>query len=165
VAVGLIGSAAVLSAVAFAATWDWGHGATSLRRLGTETTETTVTTTAKITAAMSIPPIEVKFEFGTAIIAEHMVCNREDDLTGESIEAVRAAVAADNDNPADPGGAPKPYAHDARAQSEIVRASMQELHEEKRFYADCEPVPATATVTPDSEGSPVAATSTLPRSD
>lgn len=160
----LVAGAAVLTFVAFAAMRS-GHGATTLPGIGIETTETTVINTPGITASILVPPIEVDFEFGTVIIAKHILCNREADLTGESIAAVQGAVAADNDNPSDPGGTPKPYAHDAPAQSEIVRASLQELHDEKRFYADCEPVPASGTVTRESEGSSVADTPTLPRSD
>jgi hypothetical protein len=89
----------------------------------------------------------VETEFGTAIIAGHIMCKREDTLAGDSILDVQAAVAADNDTPPVPGDAYKVYAHDVSAQSEIVRASMQKLHDDSRFFADCEPVPAAATDT------------------
>ena len=65
-----------------------------------------------------------------------MACTHEDDLTGETVADVAAAVAADN--------SAKPYAHDAAAQAEIVRASVQQLHGTHRFYADCRPVTVSA---------------------
>ena len=98
-------------------------------------------------SSVLLPPIRVESEFGTAIIAGHIMCKREDTLAGDSLPDVQAAVAADNDNPPASGGARKAYAHDASAQSEIVRASVQELHDDNRFFAGCEPVPAAATDT------------------
>jgi len=109
------------------------------------TTPTSVTTIAAPPTSIAVPPIDVEFHPGAAIIADHIICHREDDLIGDSVEAVRAAVAADNDVPSDPGGAPKPYAHDTAAQSEIVRASIQVLHDVKRFYANCERLSDGAT--------------------
>lgn len=92
-------------------------------------------------------PIRVESEFGTAIIAGHIMCKREDTLAGNSVPDVQAAVAADNDTPPASGGDQKAYAHDVVAQSEIVRASVQELHDDSRFFAGCEPVPAATTDT------------------
>jgi hypothetical protein len=164
VAAGSVGSAVILTLAALALTRGSGHGATTLPALGIEPTETSVTTTKATPTSIVIPPVEIQLELGAAVIAEHIMCNHEDKLTGDSIEAVRAAVAADNDNPSEPGGTPKPFAHDARAQSEIVRASIQALHEAKTFYAHCKPAPAGATVTTETEGSSVPESRTLPPS-
>ena len=98
-------------------------------------------------SSVLLSPIRVESELGAAIIAGHIMCRREEALADDSVLAVQAAVAADNDKPPGAGGAAKPYAHDVSAQSEIVRASMQELHDDSRFFADCEPVPAAATET------------------
>jgi hypothetical protein len=98
-------------------------------------------------SSVLLSPIRVEAEFGTAIIAGHIMCKREDILAGNSISDVQAAVAADNDNPPASGAAPNAYAHDVSAQSEIVRASVQELHDDNRFFADCEPVPAATETT------------------
>jgi hypothetical protein len=160
----------VLALVAFAVTRGSGHGATNAPTLGiattetTETTETTVTTTTETPTSTAVAPIEVDFQLGLAVIAEHIMCNHEDKLSGNSIDAVRAAVAADNDNPSDPGGAPGPFAHDAAAQSEIVRASIQALHDAKTFYAHCKPVPSGARVTTETDGSSGSESGTLPPS-
>jgi hypothetical protein len=157
----------VLTLVAFALTRGSGHSATTAPTLGTETTETTerkVTTTNETPTSIAIAPIEVDFQLGLAVIAQHIMCNHEDKLGGNSIEAVQAAVAADNDNPSDPGGTPGPFAHDAEAQNEIVRASMQVLHEAKTFYAHCKPVPTGARVTTETDGSSEPESRTLPPS-
>lgn len=161
---GVVGAAAVLTLVTFAAVRGWADRNTALAPLRDETTDTGVTT-AEVTTSIAVQPIEVEFNFGTAIIAKHIMCVREDDLSGDSVEAVRAAIATDNDNPDAPGGTPKPYAHDAQAQNEIVRASIQELHDANRFYTDCKPVPAPAIDTTALEDPLTAAISTLPISD
>jgi hypothetical protein len=172
--VGAVLAAATASIiVAFAATRGSGQDAPTLpppRIDTTETVESSVTTTTAaetpLVTPLVMPPIEVEHLPGNAIIAQHISCKREDDLAGDSVEAVQAAVAADNDHPSDPGGTTKPYAHDTEAQSEIVRASIQELHRARRFYADCKPMPtaASARVTTTSEGSSATEGLTLPPS-
>ena len=169
----VLAAAVVLIILAFAATRRSGHDAPTLPPPPLETTEavdlgatTTTAVTTPFTTPLVMAPIQVEHLPGNAIIAQHISCKREDELADDSVEGVQAAVAADNDNPSDPGGPAKPYAHDTEAQSEIVRASIQELHRATRFYADCRPMPTpgSARVTTTSEGSSATEGVTLPPS-
>jgi hypothetical protein len=169
----VLAAAVALIVLAFAATRGSGHDAPTLPPPRIETTETAepsaTTTTAVATplvTSLVTAPIEVEHLPGNAIIAQHISCKREDELADDSVEGVQAAVAAENDNPSDPGGPAKPYAHDIEAQSEIVRASIQELHRATRFYADCAPMPSpgSAPVTTTSAGSSATEGVTLPAS-
>ena len=126
--------------------------------------ETTTTTAPATTTTTVMASIEVESIPGAAIIAGHISCKGEDGLDDDSIETVQAAVAADNNTPSEPGGKPKPYAGDAAAQSEIVQASVQELHDEQQYYVDCAPVPGTGSGSAGSGGSTGANGATLPPS-
>jgi hypothetical protein len=149
----------VLAVIVIVAASRSGGGKTSLTPFGTTTTSTATTTTAPATTttvtgtagSATVPPIHVDVVVGMALIAGHMMCTHEDPLTGDTVADLEAAVAADNN-----GGA-GPYAHDAAAQGEIVRASMQQLHATHRFYADCRPVTTSSST---SSGTTEPATST-----
>ena len=143
---GLIGAVALLIVVASVAPRDAGHGQPRPVPFGADSS--TISSDAG-TSSVLFSPIGVESEFGTAIIAGHIMCRREDALPGSSVLDVQAAVAADNGTLPVSGGAFKPYAHDASAQWEIVRASIQELHDDdhSRFFADCAPVPTAETGT------------------
>ena len=147
VTAGLVIGAVVLAIIVFMAAGRSGGDKGALARLrgSTSTTSTTApasTTSTTLTTTTAIPsgvaPIQVHVVIGTAVIAGHMYCSHEDELTGDTLADVEAAVAADNN------GTTKPYSHDAAAQSEIVRASVQQLHATHRFYADCRPASTTA---------------------
>jgi hypothetical protein len=166
---GVVVLAALLIVITIAGTRDSGDGETTFPALGVEPTTTTATVTVVVPMPTATPttmpvvvvlPIDVNYEIGAARIAGHIVCHSEDELTGDSVDDVRAAVAADNNS----GGGAKPYAYDAEAQSEIVRASVQELGDAGSFYADCEPAPTPgpATVTPASQSSSVDGSEALP---
>jgi hypothetical protein len=158
VAVAVVAGSVVLAVIAFVAGRSGGDK-TSLPPLGTATTSASTTTTAPATTttmtatagSATVPPIHVDVVVGMALIAGHIMCTHEDPLTGDTVADLEAAVAAENN-----GGA-GPYAHDAAAQSEIVRASMQKLHATHRFYADCRPV---TTSSPTGSGTTDTATST-----
>jgi hypothetical protein len=141
-AAAVIAASVVLAVIVFVAAGWSGGGKTSLTPLGTPTTSaastTTSSTAAAATGAPPVAPIHVDVVVGLAVIAGHMSCSHEDPLTGDSLADVEAAVAADNDGAG-------PYAHNAAAQSEIVRASMQQLHGTHRFYADCRPATTSAS--------------------
>jgi len=100
------------------------------------------------TTTTVVPTIEVETEFGAAIIARSIRCEREEQLDDTSVAGIRAAVAADNVSGA------KPLAYDRVAQNEIVQASLAKLHDEKRFYADCAPIATVAAPTEESPASP-----------
>jgi hypothetical protein len=100
------------------------------------------------TTTTVVPTIEVETEFGAAIIARSIRCEREEPLDDTSVAGVRAAVAADNVS------GPKPFAYDRVAQNEIVQATLAKLHDEKRFYADCAPIATIAATTGESSALP-----------
>jgi len=149
-AVGLVAAAVLLAIVVFMAAGrsDGDNPALARLRPSTTTTSTppsasTTTSTVPSTAnAAAVPPIHVDVAVGTVVIAGHMACSHEGEVTGDTLADVEAAVAADN-NGSGGGGTTKPYAHDTAAQSEIVRASVQQLHSTHHFYADCRPVSTT----------------------
>jgi hypothetical protein len=152
VVAGLIGAIALI-VVASVAPRDAGHGQPDPGPFGTDSSK--ISSDAATTSVL-VAPIRVESEFGTAIIAGHIMCRREDALPGNSVVDVQAAVAADNDSPPVSGGGQKPYAHDGSAQREIVRASIQELHDDdhSRFFADCAPVPTAETGTSNPPAAP-----------
>lgn len=158
-AVALAGFVLVVLA-SFAATRDQRDGTSFLSsRFGritsgqTSSSSTTTTTTEPPSTTTVVPAIDVQAGLGDAIIAGHISCKNEGDLHDDAIETVEAAVAADN--------ATTVYAGDPQAQSEIVQASVQQLHSERRFYANCAPVPGTSTA---STGSSTATDGALPPS-
>ncbi len=122
--------------------------------------ESTATTTPATTTTV-MAPIEVQSVLGAAIIAGHISCKGEGGLSDNAVATVQAAVAEDNNTPSEPGATPKPYANDEAAQNEIVRASVQKLHDEQQFYADCAPVPGSGST---AAGSSSANGATLPPS-
>ena len=153
VAVGLVAGAVLLAIVVFMAAGRSDGDNPALARLRPSTTtaaatttpppaSTTTSTVASTANAAAGPPIHVDVAVGTVVIAGHMACSHEADVTGDTLADLEAAVAADYNGTAS-GGTTKPYAHDAAAQSEIVRASVQQLHTTHRFYADCRPVSTT----------------------
>ena len=150
VAAGLVAAAVLLAIFVVIAAGRSDGDNPALARLRPSTTTTTkppsgstTTSTVSPTAnATTVPPIHVDVAVGTVVIAGHMACSHEGDVTGDTLADVEAAVAADNNGTAS-GGTTKPYAHDAAAQSEIVRASVQQLHASHHFYADCRPVSTT----------------------
>jgi hypothetical protein len=164
--VGVVVGAVVLAIIVFMAAGGSGGNKTALTPPGASTTTSTThggsttTSTAGSTPASptAVAPIHVDLVVGMVVIAGHMSCVHEDKLTGDSLADVEAAVAADN-NSIDSGGAAKPYAHDAAAQGEIVRASVQQLHATHRFYTDCRPVSSTGETASEAEsgtGTPTA---------
>ncbi|HEY1281815.1 MAG TPA: hypothetical protein VGF22_19190 [Acidimicrobiales bacterium] len=182
VTAGLVVGAVVLAIVVFMAAGRSDGDNPALARLRPSTTTTTTTpaastTTSPVTSGASptaVAPIHVDVAVGTVVIAGHMACSHEADVTGDTLADLEAAVAADYNGTAS-GGTTKPYAHDAAAQSEIVRASVQQLHTTQRFYADCRPVsttsqsgsqPASGTEPPAATdtGTPSASTPSLPPS-
>jgi hypothetical protein len=183
VTAGVVVGAVVLAIVVFMAAGRSG-GNKTLPLIGPSTTTTTTTPPASTTTSTvgstpasptAVAPIHVDVVVGMVVIAGHMACAHEDELTGDSLADVEAAVAADNNGTS--GGTATPYAHDAAAQSEIVRASVQQLHSTHRFYADCRPISTSArsesqaasgaetpTATNSDTGTPAASTPSLPPS-
>jgi hypothetical protein len=184
VTAGVVVGAVVLAIVVFMAASRSGGNKMSLPLIGVPTTTTNTTPPASTTTSTvgstpanpaAVAPIHVDVVVGTVVIAGHMACAHEDELTGDSLAEVEAAVAADNNGTS--GGTATPYAHDAAAQNEIVRASVQQLHSTHRFYADCRPVSTSAksesqaaggtetpTATNSDTGTPAASTPSLPPS-
>jgi hypothetical protein len=142
-AAAVVAAVLVLAVIAYRASRNSGDGGATSPFLGSDTTSTAETNSAKTpetTTSVMLPPVDVDFGVGTAIIAHHIMCTHEDPLNGDSVQAVAAAVALDNDSRS--GAGLRAFAGDVTAQNEIVRASIQELHETNRFYADCRPVSA-----------------------
>jgi hypothetical protein len=168
----VVAGAVVLAIVVYLAAGGSGGDNTALWPFRAGTTPTTTpaahTTTSTSTATSpasptTVAPIHVDLVVGMVVIAGRVACTHEGELTGDSLADVEAAVAADNNGTG--SATVKPYAHDAAAQSEIVRASVQQLHSTHRFYADCRPVPATArSGSSSASGTPSSSTASLPPS-
>jgi hypothetical protein len=104
VAAVVVAGSLVLAMIVYLAAGRSGGTNSALTPVGPSGTTTTSTTTTAAPSSGPAPapstptavtPIHVDVVVGMVVIAGHMACTHEDELTGETVAAVEAAVAAD----------------------------------------------------------------------